>query len=92
MKIPISREQPFPPGIRRACVKFLEYGLGDVVSRNLQCLVNKLCKTATTAITLSFDPAPREISGNLPGSAGWQLFKIGVRLPTETFSLPFGTL
>jgi hypothetical protein len=57
-----------------------------VVSRNLQCLVNKLSET--TAITLSSDLAPREISSNSL-AAGWQLFKIGDRLPTVTFSLPF---
>ena len=65
-----------PPVVPRACVKYLELRLGDVVSRNLQCLVNKLCETATTAITLSSDPASREISSNLPGTAGWQLFGI----------------
>jgi hypothetical protein len=49
-------------------------------------------RTAESAMTLSFDPAPREISGNFPGTVGWQLFKIGVRLPPLTFSLPFGAL
>jgi len=32
------------PAIRKAWVKFVERRLGDVVSRNLRCLVNKLCE------------------------------------------------
>jgi hypothetical protein len=43
-------------------------------------------------MTLPSDPAHREISGNFPGTVGWQLFKIGDRLPPVTFSLPFGAL
>jgi hypothetical protein len=49
-------------------------------------------RTAESAITLSSDRAPREISGNFPGTVGWQLFKIGDRLPPLTFRLPFGAL
>jgi hypothetical protein len=49
-------------------------------------------RTAESAITLSSDPAPREISGNFPGAVGWQPIKIGDRLPPVTFSLPFGAL
>src|SRR3954447_10263055 len=43
-------------------------------------------RTAESAITLSSDPAPREISGNFPGAVGWQLFKIGDRLPPSRFA------
>jgi hypothetical protein len=43
-------------------------------------------RTAESAITLSSDPAPREISGNFPGAVGWQLFKIGVCLPPSRFA------
>jgi hypothetical protein len=49
-------------------------------------------RTAEPAITPSSDRVPREISGNFPGTVGWQLFKIGDRLPPVTFSLPFGAL
>ena len=42
-------------------------------------------RAAESAITLSSDLAPREISGNFPGKVGRQLFKIGDRLPPVTF-------
>ena len=49
------REQPFPC-YRKACAKSLEPGLGDVVSANLQCLVNKLCEAATSSFCCRLMP------------------------------------
>jgi hypothetical protein len=49
-----------------------------VVSGNLRCLVNELCGTKYPAIP--------------QGTAGWQPFKSGDRLPVVTFRLPFDTL
>jgi hypothetical protein len=80
------------PAIRKAWVKFVERRLGDVVSRNLQCLVNKLCEPPNQLLHRRLIAFLAKISGNFPGTVGWQLFKIGDRLPPVTFSLPFGAL
>ena len=73
-------------------MEILEPKLGDVVSGDLWCLVNKLCEAATSSYYAPSDAARREISSSLPKTTRWQLFKIGDRLPTVTFSLPSGTL
>jgi hypothetical protein len=67
-------EQPFPPVIRKACGKFLELRLGDVVSRYLRYLVNKLCESATTFTMY------RLINIQQSSKNGWQMFKIGESL------------
>ena len=49
-KITISHPNShFPARLRGACVEILEAKLGDVVSGDLCCLVNKLCEAATSS-------------------------------------------
>ena len=67
-----------------------------MVSSDLQCLVNELCETGhDRPLQLKSNAArrkAREMSGNPAGTASWQLFKIGDRLPAVIFCLPFDTL
>ena len=49
-KITISHPNSIsPPVLPGACVEILEPKLGDVVSGDLCCLVNKLCEAATSS-------------------------------------------